>query len=167
MNSVTAVLNASLTSVVYYILLKLWGLQGNLLLVCLLLIFYSTVIWINGGFCDNLLILLIASSHRSSTWVLLRLSRGIFSRETVSGVAIWSFLALTKLLFLVHLTIKCLSFIKYLHKLIIDFIWIQSFENILLMFKLILRLFSLLKSLLLLNNSIGILWLLLLLSNVR
>jgi hypothetical protein len=85
----------------------------------------------------------VASNHRLSAGILLL------------GLLSWSFVS-----FLLELVIKLLSVIKYLQKLIIDFITIELFKDILLVLKLILWLFGLLCSLLLLDHRESIFWLL-------
>ena len=66
--------------------------------------------------------------------------------------------SITTSIFFFHLLIQRFSLIEYLHQFFIHFVTIKLFQNLFLMFKLILRLFGLFRSLLFLNESISILW---------
>lgn len=149
---VSAVLNVILTAVVDHVLLILSVLDRNRRLLIMLLL--STVVGVDVALLFNVGIDSVSSRHGSSTWVLLEL---IFGWKTESCVAVWSLLALTQLLLLIHLAIQSLSLIENFHELVIHLIRIQLLEDVLLMFKLVLGLFLLLKSLLLLDSCVGIL----------
>ena len=128
-----------------------------LLHACVVWVASTVVVWvlvemlISGGsglFCKHL----VTSTNWPHTLVFGLLLRGnTYSIILLRGV--WLFLLL------LHLTIESFSLIEDLHKFTIHFVAVQLLKDIFLMFKLILRLFGLLRSLLLLNHGVCILWL--------
>lgn len=60
--------------------------------------------------------------------------------------------------FAIQLLVESLSFIEYFHQFLVDFIRIQLSQNMLLVLKLVLRLFRLLSPLLFLNQSVSVFW---------
>ena len=82
-------------------------------------------------------------------WMARRFGIGTHWNSVASAVAV----------LLLHLSIQSLSFVEYLHKLVIDFITVELSQDLFLVLKLVLWLFCLLGSLLFLYKSVCILWL--------
>lgn len=100
----------------------------------------------------------MASYNWFSTRIFLLLNFLVYGQPLTVSLTVHPFGSLL----LLKLFVKGFSLVEYLHQLFIDFVAVELLQNILLVLKLILRLFGLFSSLLLLDEGESILgWLVL------